>query len=859
MAIDKSVYQAPQGMEASQDSQEPDIEIEIEDPEAVKIGIGGVEIILEPGKDASEDFGANLAEEMDERDLLTLASELADDIKNDINSRKDWEDMMKEGIKLMGLKYEPRTEPWAGACGVFHPMITEAVVRFQSDTIMETFPAMGPAKTKIVGKQTLEKDAAAERVAEDLNWQLTENMSEFRPEHERMLWSLPGAGSAFKKVYKDQALARQTSVFVPAEDMILPYGASELLTCHRITHRMRKNKNEVTRLQYNGFWRDVEMGDPPRTPTDIQKRKDLELGVSAINDDRFVIYESSVDLDLPGFEDEDKDGEPTGIALPYIVTYVEGTNEVLSIRRNWKEDDKTKQKRIHYVHYQYIPGFGAYGFGLFHLIGGFAKSATSIIRQLVDAGTLSNLPGGLKSRGLRIKGDDTPIAPGEFRDVDIGSGAIRDNILPLPYKEPSQVLAGLLDKIVDEGRRFAATSDMKVADMSNQAPVGTTLAILERTLKVMSAVQARVHFAFKQELKLIAELVREDCPNGKEYPYEVDAPNGRKAKYEDYRHVEIIPVSDPNAATMSQRVVQYQAVIQLAQSAPQIYDMPELHKQMLQVLGIKNVEKLIPASDDHKPTDPVQENQNMLIGKPVKAFAYQDQEAHIQVHMAAMQDPQMQQIIGQNPQAQVIAASMMAHISEHVGFAYRNKISMALGAPLPDSKDGLTPEMEYQLSQLLAQAAPQVLAQSQALVAQKQAQQNQQDPLIQMQQQELQIKMQEVQRKSKKDIMDAAAKADELKLKEAALQAKQEEAGVKLGTQIAKDRLTPQMQHQTETLRMGREQQQHEAEQRRQQERHGLDQFKAQRSHAEQIRMNREKHAARMELAQKAQPKGPNQ
>lgn len=807
MAMDKSVYQAPQGID---DSQEPDIEIEIEDPDSVSIGVGGIEIELEPGKDASEEFGANLAEEMDERDLLTLASELAADVKNDINSRKDWEDMMKEGIKLMGLKYETRTEPWPGACGVFHPMITEAVVRFQSDTIMETFPARGPAKTKIVGKQTVEKEDAAERVAEDLNWQLTENMSEFRPEHERMLWSLPGAGSAFKKVYKDPTLARQTSVFVPAEDIMLPYGASELLTCHRITHRMRKTKNEVVRLQYDGFWRDVELGDPPKITTEIQKRKDLELGVSAINDDRYVIYESSVDLDLPGFEDEDKDGEPTGIALPYIVTYVEGTNEVLSIRRNWKETDKTKQKRLHYVHYQYIPGFGAYGFGLFHLIGGFAKSATSIIRQLVDAGTLSNLPGGLKSRGLRIKGDDTPIAPGEFRDVDIGSGAIRDNILPLPYKEPSQVLAGLLDKIVDEGRRFAATSDMKVADMSNQAPVGTTLAILERTLKVMSAVQARVHFAFKQELKLIAELVREDYPAGKEYDYEVDAPNGRKAKYEDYRHVEIIPVSDPNAATMSQRVVQYQAVLQLAQTAPQLYDMPELHKQMLHVLGIKNVEKLIPASEDHKPTDPVQENQNILIGKPVKAFAYQDQEAHIQVHTAAMQDPQMQKIIGQNPQAQVISAAMMAHISEHVGFAYRNKMSMALGVPLPDSKEGLTPEIEYQLSQLLAQAAPQVLAQSQALVAQKQAQQNQEDPLIQMQQKELQIKEQElkikeqeVQRKGMKDKVDAAAKADEIRLKEEKMHADQELAGTRLGIEIKRDKEKNEAAQEAEGVRMG--------------------------------------------------------
>jgi hypothetical protein len=821
MAIDKSLYQAPQSIDAMSQDQ-PDVEIEVVDPEEVNINADGVEISIEPGKEESEDFNANLAEEMDERALQTLVSELSSDIKNDINSRKDWETMMKDGIQLLGLKYENRTEPWPGACGVFHPMITEAVVRFQSETIMETFPAAGPVKTKIVGKQTIDKDAAAARVSEDMNWQLTENMTEFRPEHERMLWSLPGAGSAFKKVYKDPVLERQTSVFVPAEDIMLPYGASELLTCPRITHRMRKTKNEVTVLQYNGFWLDVDLGEPLKTSTDIQKRKDLETGVSPINDDRYTIYEACVDLDLPGFEDTDKHGEPTGLALPYIVTFVDGTDQILSIRRNWREDDKKRQKRLHYVHYQYIPGFGAYGFGLFHLIGGFAKSATSIMRQLVDAGTLSNLPGGLKSRGMRIKGDDTPIAPGEWRDVDIGSGAIKDNILPLPYKEPSQVLSGLLDKIVEEGRRFAATADMKVSDMSAQAPVGTTLALLERQLKVMSAVQARVHYAFKQELQLIAELVREDSPANEEYPYDVDGEQGRKAKYEDYRHLEIIPVSDPNTATMSQRIAQYQAVLQLSTSSPQIYDMPELHRQMLQVLGIKNIEKLIPTVDDLKPTDPVQENQNVLSGKPVKAFAYQDHESHIAVHNAAAQDPVIQKLIGQNPQAQAIQAAMLSHITEHVGFAYRNKISDALGAALPDSKEGLPPEMEYQLSQLLAQAAPQVLAQSKALAGQEQAKQNAQDPLIQLQQQELQIKqqglqlkqqegqakaqeaqaqmqaqmqesqakmqiqMQEIQRKSKKDMADIAAKADEIRLREEEIKGRQQMEGTKIGVDMAK-------------------------------------------------------------------------
>jgi len=801
MAIDKALYRTPTGLEAL--APEPDIEIEIEDPESVKIGVGGVEIEIEPGKEESDDFGANLAEEIDDKELQFLASDLAGDVRNDIDSRKDWEMMLKDGLQLLGLKYEERSEPWPGACGVFHPMITEAVIRFQSETITESFPAAGPVKTKIVGKQTKEKDDAAERVAEDLNWQLTENMTEFRPEHERMLFSLPAAGSAFKKVYRDPALDRQTSVFVPAEDIILPYGTSELLTCPRITHRMRKTKQEVKRLQYDGFWLDAELGEPPRTTTTLQKTKDKETGISAINDNRYIINESCVDLDLPGFEDEDKDGEPTGIALPYIVTYVEGTNQVLSIRRNWREDDKTRQKRLHYVHYQYIPGFGAYGFGLFHLVGGFAKSATSILRQLVDAGTLSNLPGGLKSRGLRIKGDDTPIAPGEFRDVDVGSGAIRDNILPLPYKEPSQVLAGLLEKIIEEGRRFAATSDMQISDMSNQAPVGSTLAILERTLKVMTAIQARVHYAFKQELKLIAELVREDSPANEEYPYEVDAPQGQKAKYEDYRHVEIIPVSDPNAATMSQRVVQYQAVLQLAQSSPQIYDMTELHRQMLHVLGIKNIDKLIPTTKDQKPVDPVQENQNLFVGKPVKAFAYQDHEAHINVHMSAAQDPQIQKLIGQNPQAQAIQAALAAHVSEHVGFAYRNKISQAMGVPLPDSTEGLPPELEFNLSQLLAQAAPQVLAQSQALMAQQQAKQNAQDPLLQLQQQELQIKQSEVQRKSKKDAVDAAAKADEIRLREMEINNRQEFEGVRLGVDIQKHKAQAAADQESAGVRMG--------------------------------------------------------
>ena len=811
MAIDKGLYEAPVGIE-EEAVDTPEIEIEIKDPEEVKIGLDGLEIVIEPGKETDEDFNANLAEFIDPAEIESLVAELDGEIKNDLNARRDWEDMLKNGIQLMGLKYEDRTEPWPGACGVFHPMITEAVVRFQSDTVMETFPAQGPVKTKIVGLINREKEDAAKRVEEDLNWQLTENMTEFRPEHEKMLWNLPGAGCAFKKVYKDPMLDRQTSVFVPAEDIILPYGASELLTCPRITHRMRKNENEIKILQVDGFWADVDIGEPSRVVDEIQKRKDLETGFSALNDDRYLIHEVCVDLDLPGYEDKNKDGEPTGVALPYIVTYVAGTSTCLSIRRNWKEGDNKRRKRLHYVQYNYIPGFGAYGFGLFHLIGGFAKAGTSLLRQLVDAGTLSNLPGGLKSRGLRIKGDDTPIAPGEFRDVDVGSGAIRDNILPLPYKEPSVVLSQLLDKIIDEGRRFAATADMKISDMSAQAPVGTTLALLERQLKVMSAVQARVHYSFKQELRLIADIVRDSTPDNQQYPYDVDSPNGRKAKFSDYRHVEIIPVSDPNAATMSQRVVQYQAVIQLSQTAPQIYDLPELHKQMLHVLGIKNVEKLIPTKDDMKPTDPVSENQHALTLKPLKAFAYQDHEAHIQVHMMAMRDPLIQQIIGQNPQAQQIQAAMMAHISEHVGYAYRNKMSTALGAPLPSDDTELSAEMEYQLSKLLAQAAPQVMAQSQAIVGQQQAQRNQQDPLIQMQQQELQLKQQEVERKAKKDMMDAAAKADEIKLKEQDLQIKQMVEGTKLGIQVAADKSKAEREDQKEGMRIGADIAKHRAQ-----------------------------------------------
>jgi hypothetical protein len=768
--IDKALYQQPMGLAA--EKEEP-IEIEIIDPEAVNIDMGDLEISIQKGEPSIDDFDANLAEFLPESSIQLMVFDLDSDIDNDRNSRKEWEKAYVTGLKLLGLQIEERTEPWDGASGVFHPMITEAVVRFQSETITETFPAAGPVRTKIIGKETPAKKEAAQRVQEDMNFQLTEVMQEFRPEHERMLWSLPATGSAFKKVYFDPSIGRQTSIFIPAEDMLLPYGTSDIQSCYRVTHVMRKTKNEILELQQAGFYCDVELGDPDRAIDEINKAKDKETGFADLNDERFTLYESHVKLvfkDDP-LVDKDDDGEITGVALPYVVTFIRGTNTVLAIRRNWNEDDSLHLKRQHFVHYQYIPGFGAYGFGLFHLIGGFANSATSLMRQLIDAGTLSNLPGGLKSRGLRIKGDDTPIAPGEFRDVDVGSGTIRDNILPLPYKEPSQVLMTLLGSIVEEGRRFAATADMKISDMGANAPVGSTLALLERQLKVMTAVQARVHFTLKQELQLLAAIIRDYTDD--EYTYEPDGEEGPRAKRGDYRNVDILPVSDPNAATLSQRVVQYQAVIQLAQSAPDIYDLPQLHRGMLDVLGIKNADKLVPMDEDQKPTDPVSENQNLLKGKPVKAFQYQDHEAHIQVHMSAMNDPIIMQLVGQNPRAQMIQAAAMAHISEHVGFAYRQKIEQQLGMPLPPEGEPMPPQIELALSGMMAQAAKQVLQQSQTMAAQEQAQQQAQDPVVQMQQKEMELKEREVaikeaglQLNQQKLAVDAADKADKTELAE---------------------------------------------------------------------------------------------
>ena len=804
--IDKGLYQAPAGLESAATDVEP-IEIEIEDPESVEIRAGGLEIEIEKAEPTADDFDANLVDFMDDQALEQLAGDLSAEVDNDRSSRKDWEETYKDGLKLLGLKYEERTEPWDGASGVFHPMITEAVVRFQSESITETFPAKGPVMTKIIGKETRDRVEAAHRVAEDMNYQLTEVMVEFRPEHERMLWSLPCSGSAFKKVYFDPNLGRQTSVFVPAEDVLLPYGTTDIFTCHRITHVMRKTKNDIVKLQQAGFYADIELGEPSSVVDDIQKAKDEETGFSANYDDRFELLEIQADLDLPGYEDKDKDGEPTGIALPYVVTISTSTNTILAIRRNWDPTDDLRRKQQHFVHYQYIPGFGAYGFGLFHLIGGFAKSATSLMRQLVDAGTLSNLPGGLKSRGLRIKGDDTPISPGEFRDVDLGSGSIKDNIMMLPYKEPSGTLYQLLGTIVEEGRKFAATADMKISDMSAQAPVGTTLALLERQLKTMSAVQARIHHAFKQELKMLAGIIRDYADDL--YSYEPDTANPR-ARKEDFSHVEIVPVSDPNAATMSQRVVQYQAVIQLAQMSPEIYDLPLLHRQMLDVLGIKDADKLVPLEDDFKPRDPVAENMDILNGKPVKAFFYQDHDAHIAVHQAAMQDPILMQVMGQNPKAQMMMAAAQAHIAEHVAFKYRQMIEQRMGVTLPPVEDEMAPEVESAMSEMMATAAQQILQQNQAQAAQQQAQQRAQDPVVQMQQMELQLKQQKqqadvelermrLQLEQQKIESDAAAKADRLALDE---QIAMLNAQVK-GVQMANDKNRDSTKAQIEGYKLG--------------------------------------------------------
>ena len=801
MAIEKGLYQAPEGIEALAEQETP-IEIEIENPEEVTIGIDGLEIVIEPEEETADDFDANLAEYMNEATLAALAGDLIGDFESDIASRKDWIQTYVDGLELLGLKIEERTEPWEGACGVYHPLLSEAVVKFQSETIMETFPAAGPVKTQIIGKETPEKKDAADRVQADMNYQLTDVMQEYRPEHERLLWGLGIAGNAFKKVYFDPSLNRQVAMYVPAEDIVVPYGASSLEQAERVTHVMRKTENDLKRLQHSGFYRDIDLGTPDNVLDEVEKKIAEKLGFRATSDDRYKVLEMHVELDLEGFEHEGEDGEPTGIALPYVVTVEKGSGSILAIRRNWNPDDETHKKRQHFVHYGYIPGFGFYCFGLIHLIGAFAKSGTSILRQLVDAGSLSNLPGGFKTRGLRVKGDDTPIAPGEFRDVDVPSGTMKDNIMPLPYKEPSMVLAGLLDKIVDEGRRFASAADLKVADMSGNTPVGTTLAILERTLKVMTAVQARIHYSMKQEFRLLKKIIADYTPE--DYSYQ-PAEGTRFAKRSDYDDVDVIPVSDPNAATMSQKIMQYQAALQLAQSAPQLYNLPLLHRQMLDVLGIKDAKKLVPLPDDQKPKDPITENMNALKGEPMKAFIYQDHEAHITVHMSMMQDPKIMQMIGQNPQAQMMMGALMAHIQEHLGFEYRRQMEEMIGVPIPYSEDDeydIPEEVELQIARLAAPAAQKLLQQDKTAIAAQQAQQAAQDPLVQIQQAELQIKAQEVQIKQAQLQSETAAKSQQMAIEQERIASQERIANMQMAAKAQKDQVELQVQREIEGAKL---------------------------------------------------------
>ena len=785
MAIEKGLYAAPEGIDGELMDSDDDaaLEIEIVNPDMVTLDDGSVEITIIPGAEPSDmgGFDTNLAETLEESVLNELADDLVGMISADIESRKDWADTYVKGLDVLGFKYEERTDPWEGASGVYSTVLAEAAIRFQAETMSETFPAAGPVRTKIIGVEDKDKEEASSRVKADMNYELTERMVEYRPEHERLLYSLGLAGSAFKKVYFDPNINRQVALYIPAEDVVVPYGASTIESAERVTHVMRKTKNELKKLQAGGFYRDVELGEPQTFHTDIEERKAEEGGYSLTDDDRYSLYEIHADLVIEGVDEDDDE-----IAKPYVVTIERGSNEVLAIRRNWNEEDDLMLKRQHFVHYVYVPGFGFYGLGLIHIIGGYARAGTSLIRQLVDAGTLANLPGGLKARGLRIKGDDTPIEPGEWKDVDVPSGSIRDNIMPLPYKEPSQTLLALLNQITTEGRRLGAISDMNISDMSANAPVGTTLALLERTLKPMAAVQARVHYTMKQEFKLLKAIMAEHAPA--EYSYE-PLRGEQTARRADYEMVDVIPVSDPNSSTMAQRVVQYQAVLQMSQQAPQIYDLPQLHRQMIEVLGVKNADKLVPTTDDIRPTDPVSENMNNLNGKPMKAFIYQDHDAHMAAHQSFMQDPMIAQVMGQNPQAQRMAAALQAHIAEHLAFKYRKSMEEKIGAPLPNPNAELPEDMEVNLARLMAQAGSQLTQQNQQQAAQQQAQQKAQDPVVQMQQAELQIKQQEVQRKMQKDQMDMQnaqmdmqlqAQRDQMDMqaKQAALQLKAQEGQV---------------------------------------------------------------------------------
>lgn len=741
MAVERPMYPgAPVG--GNPTMQPLDIEV-IEEPATLLPDGDGVIVDWEPqglNLSAMVPHNANLAEFMDEQDLVAVANELIEDYEQDRASREAWEKTYIEGLDLLGLKFENRTTPWDGACGVFHPMLAESVVRFQSQTIQEIFPASGPAKARVEGVISPERTKQARRVADYLNYSATQVMKEYRNETEKLLFSLPLAGSAFKKVYYDPAMGRECAMFVPAEDFVVNYGTSDLKTCERATHVMKRTQNQVRKLQVSGFYLDVDLPEPTPDLSDIQKKYNKIKGEGEIDtDDRHTILEMMVDYDMPGFED------PDGVALSYIVTIDKSSATILSIRRNWRED--TGEKRIHYVHYQYLPGIGFYGFGLVHIIGGLTKSATSLLRQLIDAGTLANLPGGIKTRGLRIKGDDSPIAPGEWRDADVPGGQIRDNLFPLPYKEPSSVLYQLLGDVVAEGRRFASAADVKAADMNAEAPVGTTLAILEREMKILSAVQARIHDAMGEELELLADVIYDFGPE--QYPYELDGEYSLKQDFDG--RVDIIPVSDPNAGTMAQRIMQYQAALQLSAGNPQIYDMPLLHRQMLEVLGIQEADKIVPTEDDMKPTDPVTENMDILNGKPVKAHLYQDHEAHIQVHMSMAQNPEIQKLMAQNPKAQVIMAAGADHINEHVAFAYRAKIEQELGTQLPGPEEKMPEDVELRLSRLVAPAAAQLTGKAQKMAQAEENAKKQQDPILQMQQQELQMKGEDLRRKAERE------------------------------------------------------------------------------------------------------------
>lgn len=786
MAIDKSLYQAPQGLDTIDTGAVP-LEIEIEDPESVEMSIDGQTILEIEAADEGDEIphNANLAEVLPEEYLDLIAGELLEGVETDLQSRAEWEETYYDGLELLGLKIEDRSEPWEGAFGVFHPLLAEAVVKFQSETIVETFPAQGPVKTKILGQTNREKEDSAARVREDMNHLLTDKMLDYRSEHERLLWNLPIAGSAIKKIFYDASLERPVSQFVPAEDFIVSYGASSLDTAQRYTHRMRKTRNEIRKAQVSGFYLDIDLGDPAPDRNDILERKNELSGYDAARDDRYTLLEVHCELDLEGFEDLDKMGDPTGIEVPYVVTLCKDSGKVLSIYRNWDETDDKKERVTHFSHYTYIPGFGFYGFGLIHLIGGFAKGATSIMRQLVDAGTLANLPGGFRTRGLRIRGGDTPIAPGEFRDVDVPTGTIRDNIMPLPYKEPSQVLYALLGNIVEEARRFASMSDISVGDMQPNAPVGSTLAILERQLKTLTAVQARVHAAMKTEFRILKRIVADMAPE--DYGYDAVGDDGFMARARDYAAVDVIPVSDPNASTMSQRIVQYQAAFQLAQSAPQLYDMPLLHRQMIETLGIKNAAELVPDEDDVKPMDPMSENMALLNGKPIKVFAYQDHEAHIAAHMAFAQDPEIQQMLQmQGDAAKLKLAQGTEHINEHVAFMYRARMEQELGVPLPavDADRGLDEEQELAISRLVAEAAPRITGKAQQKAAAEQAQQQAQDPLIQMQQAELKLKEAELRRKMQEDQMDYQIKLRNLELESLRIASQEKQAGAAIGAKL---------------------------------------------------------------------------